>query len=90
MTPADVLERTRAFVRQNFLYTRPDFKLEDHQSLMEAGVIDSMGVMELLEFLQDEFDVRVEDDEITEENLGTLKAVSKYIVAKRSGNSARA
>lgn len=85
MIHAEVLERTRKYVRENFLYTRPDFDLGDDQLLMEAGVIDSMGVVELLEYIQDEFDVVIEDDEITEENLGTLNAIAKYVVTKRNG-----
>ena len=84
----EVLERTRQYVRENFTYMRPDFELRDDQGLMDAGVIDSMGVMELLEFIQDEYGVMVEDDEITEQNLGTLDAISKYVVSKQNGTLA--
>ena len=87
MKQDEVLSRTRAYVKENFLYTRPDFELDNDQPLMEAGVIDSMGVMELLDFIQDEFGVMVADDEITEDNLGTLNAIASYVTAKRNGSS---
>ena len=41
-----------------------------------------MGVVEVLEFLTEEFGVEIEDDEITEENLGSLTAISRFIVRK--------
>lgn len=83
MTHVEVLERTRSYVHENFLYTRPDYHLQDDQRLMEAGVIDSMGVLELLEFLQDEFGIEIEDSEITERNLGSLRAIARYVTGKR-------
>ena len=90
MTQEQVLDRTRQYVRDNFLYTRPDYPLQEDEPLMEAGVIDSMGVMELLDFIQEEFGVVVEDDEITEENLGTLRAIARYVSSKQNTAAAEA
>ena len=89
MTRPDVIGETRAFIRENFLYTRPDFDLRPELPLLGAGIIDSMGVVELIEFLQERFGVAIEDGEITEENLGTLTAidslVQKKLAAPRDG-----
>ena len=90
MTQEQVLDRTRQYIRDNFLYTRPDYQLDESEPLMEAGVIDSMGVMELLDFIQEEFGVVVEDDEITEENLGTLGAIARYVSSKQGTAAAEA
>ena len=43
-----------------------------------------MGVMEMIEFIESEFGVSVDDTEITEENLGTLNAIARYIAARTS------
>lgn len=83
MSRDEILARLRAFVDENFLYMRPDFKLHNDASLMGNGIVDSMGVMEMIAFLEDEFGVVVEDVDITEENLGTLDAIASY-VAKRT------
>lgn len=77
-----ILERTRAYVRENFLYMRPDFALGDDDPLLAKGVIDSMGVMELLGFLGSEFGITVADEEVTEDNLGSLSAIARFVEAK--------
>jgi acyl carrier protein len=88
MTETEILERTRGFIRDNFLYMRPGLVLGDEDKLMEKGVIDSMGVMELMEFLQSAFGVMPADDEITEANLGSLVSIARFVVAKRNGTPA--
>ena len=82
MTAADVIERTRAYITENFLYMRRDFRLDDNDSLLGSGIIDSMGVMEVILFLETEFGVEVGDEDVTEENLGTIRAISRYVVAR--------
>jgi len=84
-----VLARTRGYVTEAFLYMRPDFALSDDDSLFEKGVIDSMGVLELIGFLHSEFGVRVADEDINDRNLGTLAGIARYVVA-RCGNAAAA
>lgn len=64
---------------------RPDFVLADEDSLMKTGVLDSMGVLEVMTFLEDSFGVRAADDEITEANLGSLRAIARYTAAKAAG-----
>jgi acyl carrier protein len=84
--PTDgILSTVRGYIRQNFLYAKPDLVLADDRALLEQGVIDSMGVIELIEFLQDSFGIRVEDDEITEDNLGSIAAIARYVSGKQSG-----
>ena len=82
MTAAHVIERTRAYITENFLYMRRDFRLDDNDSLLGSGIIDSMGVMEVIAFIESEFGVDVGDDDVTEENLGSIRAISKYVVTR--------
>jgi len=82
----EILDRTRAWVRENFLYMRPDWKLGDDAPLLGSGVIDSIGVIELVEFLQGAFQVGIAEDEITEGNLGSLAAIGQFVAGKCNGN----
>jgi acyl carrier protein len=82
MTREAVIERTRSYINENFLYMRRDVVLADDDSLLENGIVDSMGVMELVAFLHGEFGVDIEDEDITEENLGSLQAIGRYVSAK--------
>lgn len=87
MSETEILARTRAYVQETFLYMRPDFALADQDRLLQRGVIDSMGVMELLAFLRSEFGVVVGDEDITETNLGTLADIARYVAThRRNGN----
>ena len=79
---SEILERTRTYVRDNFLYMLPDFLLGDDDPLLAKGVIDSMGVLELLSFLETEFGVSVPDEEVTVANLGSLSAIARFVAAK--------
>ena len=81
---SEVLPEIRAFVEREFLYMRPGFVLSDDESLMKSGVVDSMGVLEVIEFLERQFGVRPQDDEITEANLGSLRAIARFVAARRS------
>ena len=81
MQRSEVLDRLRAFIADNFLYMRPDFQLGDDDSLMGKGVVDSMGVMEMLEFLSAEFGVVVDENDVTHEKIGTLNAIATYVLA---------
>ena len=87
MNRQDVLSRMRGFVDENFLYMRPDFELGDDDSLMGNGIVDSMGVMEVIEFIEEQFGVVVSDEDITEANIGTLNAIAGYVTAHGAGDA---
>ncbi len=90
LTPAVIADRTRAYVRDNFLYMRPDWPLKDEDPLFGGGVIDSIGVIELVGFLQREFGCTLEEEEITERNLGSIAAIARFVSAKCNGGGVRA
>lgn len=79
-----VMEKVRAYITENFLYARQDVLLNDTDSLLERGIIDSMGVMELVTFIDSEFGVVAGDEEITEDNFGSLAAIARYVASKRT------
>lgn len=90
LTSAVIAERTRTYVRENFLYMRPDWPLTDDDPLLESGVIDSIGVAELITFLHGEFGCTFEEDEIAERNLGSISAIARFVLGKCSGGGVRA
>ncbi|HEY6854575.1 MAG TPA: acyl carrier protein [Gemmatimonadales bacterium] len=87
---AEIVTRARTWVRENFLYMRPDWKLGDDDPLLGSGVIDSIGVIELVGFLQSAFDFTIADDDIVESNLGSLAAIGRFVHAKCRHNGAGA
>jgi acyl carrier protein len=81
-TESEIKSRVRGFVQENFLYAMPDFELGDDDRLLERGVVDSMGVAEMIAFVESEFGVVTSDDEVSETNYGSLSAIARFVVAK--------
>jgi acyl carrier protein len=71
--------RIRAFLQDNF--PTPD-DLSDQQSLLQSGIIDSIGVLTLVTWMEQEFGFVVEDDDVVPENLDGVAALVAYIEGK--------
>ena len=81
---SDVRKQMRGFIEDNFLYLRPDLELGDGDDFLAAGVIDSLGFVELVEEVQTRFGIAIDDIDITEENFGSIEAIAGYVKRKRS------
>lgn len=82
--------KIRAFIAENFLFREDLQALSKTQSLLDAGLIDSTGVLELVAFLETTFPITIEDADIVPENLDTVKSIVAYVERKLSENSAAA
>jgi acyl carrier protein len=82
MTDAAVREKVRVFLVENFLYMRPKFVLADDDSLLRKGVLDSLGVMEVIGFVEQAWGVSVPQDDITEEHFGTVNGITSYVMRR--------
>jgi acyl carrier protein len=71
----------REFISENFLF-RADADLGDEQSLLESGVIDSTGVLEVIAFLEQTFGISIADEEIVPDNLDSISNMTRYLTAK--------
>jgi acyl carrier protein len=74
----DAISRIREFVLQKFPLARKR-KVTNHDNLLESGVIDSLGVLDLVSFLQEEFSVAVEDDDLTPENFQNIERMAQFV-----------
>lgn len=88
MNEIETLQAMRSFIQETFLYMKPGHVLGDDDSLIKTGVIDSMGVLEVLTFIEDRFGVIPADEDVTEANLGTLRAIARFVAARQTGSSA--
>lgn len=73
----------RRFILQNLYFTE-DNNLSDDASFLETGVVDSMGVMELASFVQSEFGVTVEPQEVVVENFDSINKLANFVRRKLS------
>ena len=87
MTEAEARRRIRAYIVENFLYMRPDVSFGDDDLLLRNGVFDSLGVMEVIGFVEETWGLEVAREDVTEANFGTVATMARY-VACRSADAA--
>lgn len=78
---SEVRETIKAFIIENFLFGS-DEGIKNDTSFMEEGIIDSTGILELIDFIEEEYSISVEDDEMIPENLDSLNNVVAYLSKK--------
>lgn len=75
----------RQFIIDSFAFGLEGTPLSDEDSLLETGLIDSTGVLELVAFLEERFKISVEDKEVIPENLDSINKLSRYLERKLQG-----
>lgn len=78
----ETMEQVRAFVISNF-YVADPAALRDYTSLLDQGIIDSTGVLEVIFFIEDTFGIKVEDSEMLPENLDSIERIANFIAGKQ-------
>ena len=78
---SDNKSKIREFIIENFLFGNAN-GLEDGTSFLEEGIIDSTGILELVTYLEDEFEITIEDEELIPENLDSINNVNVYLEMK--------
>ena len=86
MSETEVLRQTKSFVVENFLYMRRNKELREDDSLLRNGVITSLGVMELVDWIETAFGVQVDPSEITEQNFDTARSIAQFILSKSAAS----
>jgi acyl carrier protein len=77
-------QQIRRFILSNFLFTEDGTALNDSESLLEQGIMDSTGVLELVAFLESDFSIRVSDDELAPEHLDSVDRIAAFVAWKQS------
>jgi acyl carrier protein len=77
----DVAAEVERFIRKNFFYDGPP--LAPGASLMDSGILDSTGVLELVTYLEEAFGVSVDDTDLTPDNLDSLGRIAAFVEGKR-------
>lgn len=74
----DIIE----FIVQNYLFGDVSRTPSENDLLVEGGVIDSTGILELIEFLESRFGIEVTEAETVPQNLGTVSNLTRFVVSK--------
>ncbi len=80
----DIKQQIREFVIENFLMGDASSMLEDGESFLETGTIDSTGVLEVVTFLESHFDLKVDDKDLVPENLDSVDNLAGYVLRRKN------
>ncbi len=81
----DIKGDIKKFIIENYLKVARNKQLNDDDSFLEQGIIDSIGVIELTNFIQEKYSIKIEVTEIVPENFDTLNNLERYITKKLKG-----
>jgi acyl carrier protein len=79
---SDIKQELRAYISENFIVSATA-NLADDASLLDSGVVDSTGFIELISFLEEHFGIQVKDEEMVPENLDSIANLEAYVKRKR-------
>jgi acyl carrier protein len=79
--PNDVRARVKSFVTSNFYVPDPG-ALADASSLIESGIVDSTGILEVIAFIEEQFEIHIEDAEMVPKNLESVDNITAFVDRK--------
>jgi len=83
MQPEELKSQIRSFVLANF-YVADPAQVADGRSLLEQGIIDSTGVLEIISFVEATFGIAVEDEEMVPQNLDSIDGIARFVLRKQA------
>jgi acyl carrier protein len=87
MDETTIARDIKGFLAENFPLSGGDADLGGDDSLIEAGVIDSTGVLELIEHLEATYEIEIADEEVLPENLDSIDRIARFVLSKRGATS---
>lgn len=78
-------QQIRQFVLANFLFTEDESAVADDTALIEGGIVDSTGILELIMFLEETWSIKVPPEEMTPANFQSIASVDDYVGRKLGG-----
>ena len=78
----EIKDQVRSFITTNFYVADPS-ALGDETSLLDQGIVDSTGVLEVISFLEATFGIRVADEEMLPDNLDSIGRIAAFVARKK-------
>ena len=75
-------EKIRKFIFENFLFDAENSALDNNDSFLEKGIIDSTGILEVINWMEETFGFEVDDMELIPENLHSVNRLADFIKRK--------
>jgi acyl carrier protein len=84
---ANIRDSVRSFIVDNFLFGIDEINFTDNISFLKAGIVDSTGILEIVNFIESEYHIRVDDRDVLPENLDSLSNIVAYVKRRLADDS---
>ena len=84
----EVRHRIRQFIIKQFPLARKQSIIEDDSPLLDSGIIDSLGVLDLVSFIEKEFKITISDEDLLAENFESIASMTAFVQSKGNGQLA--
>ena len=78
----EIAQELRQFVLDSYLFGQSSIELKDDDSFLEKAIIDSTGVLELVAFLEDKYQIKIEDEEVIPKNFDSINNLLRFLENK--------
>jgi acyl carrier protein len=80
---SELHKQVQRFILENYLFTDDESALGPDDSLLDRGIVDSTGMLEIIMFIEEELGVTVEDEEMIPENLDSVNRIAAFVTRKK-------
>ncbi|HHJ13951.1 MAG TPA: acyl carrier protein [Gammaproteobacteria bacterium] len=80
-------QEIRSYILENYLFTDDESALDNRDSFLEKGILDSTGILEVIYFIEDEYGIKVADEEMVPENLDSVERLVAYVGRKQAASA---
>ncbi len=77
-------QQVREYILENYLFTDDESALSNDDSFLDKGILDSTGILEVIYFIEEEFGIKVEDEEMIPENLDSVDRIKAFVGRKQA------
>lgn len=84
----NIAKDVKSYILENYLFTEDESALANDDSFLEKGILDSTGILEVIFFIEDEYGIKVEDDEMIPDNLDSVECLVTFVKHKQGNNAA--
>lgn len=81
MQQEDIAGTVQEFIKKNFIFDEKKV-VGENESLLGTGVIDSTGILELIAFLEETYQVKFKDSELVADNFDSIKKITLFVSSK--------
>ena len=79
-----VEQQVRDYILENYLFTDDQSVLANNDSFLDKGILDSTGILEVIYFIEEEFGIKVQDEEMIPENLDSVNNITAFVDRKQA------